>query len=310
MNYIFGKDECEISDIDVYGSCYEFENINFIKKELELFKHSNKELDDFESLKYEPSNISEDKTMNYENVSEIANFGEESESVSRHESIDLLYQIEPAARSIQDSTTEHSQYAIAKSIFGSDECSWIDTSEKTKSSILDLELTWFRSSIINVADQLIEEKTETGDQTFSHISEGKTIENKTKRKSGYYRWNTIDDAKMFRELRKACKQSNIDIEDFSNIDCYTSNQHRDILNTLVDKLQWRRDANTLLKRIMTLSKKQTLSGRQIKILKKIIQCAKAKNEVVSVETIVDMFPGKSLTNLQRYIDQISRFLHA
>ena len=82
------------------------------------------------------------------------------------------------------------------------------------------------------------------------------------------------------------------------------------MNTLVDKLQWRRDAFTLLNRIRALSKKQTLSGRQVKALKKWIKLAKANKEELSIESVADLFPGKSMTSIKAHFDQILRSLSA
>ena len=82
------------------------------------------------------------------------------------------------------------------------------------------------------------------------------------------------------------------------------------MNALVDKLQWRRDADTLLNRIRALSKKQTLSERQVKALKKWIKQAKAKKKDLSVESVADLFPGKSTASIKAYFDQILRSLSA
>ena len=125
---------------------------------------------------------------------------------------------------------------------------------------------------------------------------------------GYYRWNRKDDIKMFSELRKLCKQSNIDENDFCDTSCFISDQHQDILNALVNKINWRRDADAMLKRIRTLSKKQTLSVRQIETLRRLSHQAMLNNEKLIADNIIDMFPGKSTATLTLYIDQITRSL--
>ena len=167
-----------------------------------------------------------------------------------------------------------------------------------------------RSKALDIASQLIEDKIDTVKQTFNDKFLPKPTIKRRNRASGYYRWNRKDDTKLFKELKEAWKQSSISIEDFWSNNCPVSSQHKYILNTLVDKLQWRRDADTLLNRIRALSKKQTLSGRQVKALKKWIKQAKANKEDLSVESVADLFPGKSTASIKSHFDKILRSLSA
>ena len=93
-----------------------------------------------------------------------------------------------------------------------------------------------RPNTLDIDSQLNRDINETVEQTFSNSAQLESPTRKRDRMCGYYRWNRKDDTKMFNELRKACKQSNIDPEDFYDNDHFISNQHQDILNTLVNKL--------------------------------------------------------------------------
>ena len=115
---------------------------------------------------------------------------------------------------------------------------------------------------------------------------------------------------MFIELRKLCEQSSINFEDFLDHNYFISDQHEQILNTLVNTIDWRRDADAMFKRIRTLSKNQTLSVRQIGTLKRLSQQAMKNNEELTVKSIIHLFPGKTTTTLKLCIDQISRSLQA
>ena len=269
MNYIFGKDESEISNDDVFEYSHKLETFNVNNKELELFNNNSKQLNGLGQLSYEFTDILGKNRTKNESVSEIANFGEDgSESIFGQESTDLLDQIAPATESMHNRSTEHSNKTIANSLFINDESYLSESIDKTKASISDLELSSMRPNTLEIDCQLYKDINETVEQTISNSTQLESPVRRRNRKFGYYRWNRKDDTKMFNELRKACKQSNIDPEDFSNNNCFLSDQHQDILNILVDKLQWRRDTETLLNRIRTLSKNQTLSGRQVKTLRK------------------------------------------
>ena len=269
MNYIFGKDESEKSSYDVFEDNNQLKAFNFNNEESELFNNSYKQLSGLEQLSYEITDILDKNRVKNESVSEIANFGEDdSESIFGQKSINLLDQIAPATESMHNSNTEHSNKTTANSLFTNDDSCIYESIDKTKASISDLELNNMRPNTLSIDCQLYTDMNETVDQTFSNSTQLESPVRRRNRKCGYYRWNRKDDTKMFNELRKACKQSNIDPEDFSNNNCFLSDQHQDILNILVDKLQWRRDTESLLNRIRTLSKNQTLSGRQVKTLRK------------------------------------------
>ena len=63
-------------------------------------------------------------------------------------------------------------------------------------------------------------------------------------------------------------------------------------------MNWRSDTQSLLKRIQSLARDQTLSVRQIHMLKKLKKKAIKQEKEFSVEDVVDSFPGKSISTLQ------------
>ena len=69
-------------------------------------------------------------------------------------------------------------------------------------------------------------------------------------------------------------------------------------------MNWKSDAQALLKRIQSLSRDQTLSVRQINLLKKLKVKAMEENQELSLEDVVDSFPGKSISTLQSAFDNI------
>ena len=69
-------------------------------------------------------------------------------------------------------------------------------------------------------------------------------------------------------------------------------------------MNWRNDTQSLLKRIQTLAKDQTLSVRQINMLKKLKVKAIEENQEFWLENVIDSFPGKSITTLQSALENI------
>ena len=69
-------------------------------------------------------------------------------------------------------------------------------------------------------------------------------------------------------------------------------------------MNWRGDVQSLLKRIQTQGRDQTLSVRQIKLLKKLNTKAIEEKKVFSLENVADSFPGKSISTLQSALENI------
>ena len=307
MNYIFGEDK---SSFDSFEPCYKFHNISFENKELGSSNSSFEGLKDFEALRNEFTGIFESKWMKYESVSEKANFGEDSESSSDQQSIDLLDQFKPATMIVHYSNIEESHNIAASSEFFHNDSSLIGRISITKISTFGLQSGDSRPKTLDIPTLLDTDKIETVEQTLCESVQLNSDVKRKNRRCGYYRWNRKDDAKMFYELKEAWKLSSINPEDFYDKNCFISNQHLDVLNTLVNRLQWRRGSDTLLKRIRTLSKNQTLSIRQEKTLKRLIQQAKLTKQEISIDNILNLFPGKSVSSIKAYIDQITRSLSA
>ena len=124
------------------------------------------------------------------------------------------------------------------------------------------------------------------------------------RKFGYTRWGRKEDSIMFSVLRQLWKQESIDIDDFWADHSKISIQHDCILLNIVSQMNWKNDTQSLLKRIQSLSRDQTLSVRQINLLKKLKVKAIEENQELSLEDVVDSFPGKSISTLQSAFDNI------
>ena len=69
-------------------------------------------------------------------------------------------------------------------------------------------------------------------------------------------------------------------------------------------MNWRSDTKSLLKRIQSLAGDQTLSVRQMNMLKKLKVKAIEENQELSLEDVVDSFPGKSISTLQSALEKI------
>ena len=317
MNYIFDKDEYQKSNIDVFESNYMVEYLNFSNKEWESLNNSLKQLNGFELPQNESIDVL-DNGQKYEAIWEKANHREQdSESVSSLLQKEILSNSDLISNPINltwnDEVHNLGSYGLPNHCDNSRE----ESIDKTKESTLNLNSDGIKlnawdlnekDAITNITD----DKNESEESTFNHIEQLKYL-TKTWRRNrmcGYYRWNRKDDIKMFSELRKLCKQSNIDENDFCDTSCFISDQHQDILDALVNKINWRRDADTMLKRIRTLSKKQTLSVRQIETLRRLSHQAMLSNEKLTADSIIDMFPGKSTATLMLYINQITKSLLA
>ena len=145
-------------------------------------------------------------------------------------------------------------------------------------------------------------KTKKAKETRSATKELST-KSKRFRMFGYSRWGRKEDTRMFSVLRQLWKQESVDIEDFYTNHSKISIEHDLILINLVSQLNWRSDTQSLLKRIQSLAKDQTLSVRQIYMLKRLKRKAKQQKKEFSLEDIVDSFPGKSISTLQSALEQ-------
>ena len=118
------------------------------------------------------------------------------------------------------------------------------------------------------------------------------------RKFGYSRWGRKKDCQMFSLLRELWKQQNVDIEDFYTDHARIPTQHDFILIKIVSQMNWRGDTRSLLKRIHSLTRDQTLSIRQIYDLRRLKRKAIQNKKEFKLEDVVDSFPGKSISTLQ------------
>ena len=69
-------------------------------------------------------------------------------------------------------------------------------------------------------------------------------------------------------------------------------------------MNWKGDTQSLLKRIQSQGRDQTLSSRQINTLKKFIKKANRQKKEFSLEDVADSFPGKSIATLQSALENI------
>ena len=131
-----------------------------------------------------------------------------------------------------------------------------------------------------------------------------SIKFKRFRKFGYSRWGRKEDCQMFSVLRQLWKQESIDIEDFWTDHARISIQHDCVLLNLIPLMNWKGDTQSLLKRIQSQGRDQTLSSRQINMLKKFIKKANRQKKEFSLEDVADSFPGKSTSTLQSALENI------
>ena len=69
-------------------------------------------------------------------------------------------------------------------------------------------------------------------------------------------------------------------------------------------MNWKGDTQSLLKRIQSQGRDQTLSSRQINMLKKFIKKANRQKKEFLLEDVADSFPGKSISTLQSALENI------
>ena len=84
-----------------------------------------------------------------------------------------------------------------------------------------------------------------------------------------------------------------------------SKAHEDVLQSLKKQVKWKRKASAMLRRIHTLSKSQTLSVRQYKVLRKLRTKERVHKMKVGLEEIADLFPGKSMSTLKCALEDLS-----
>ena len=170
-----------------------------------------------------------------------------------------------------------------------------------------------RSSDSGEETQAVQKSIQQGTETKSSrllSNQGDTsiqivdANSQSKRRSGYSRWGQKEDCLLFKNLTQLWKESDINIEDYWDKDIFLSDQHLHILESIADKLKWKREPSMLLKRVQTLGRDQSISVRQKHLLRKLYYQTVRQKQVFTIEGISDMFPGKLISTLELAFEKI------
>ena len=116
------------------------------------------------------------------------------------------------------------------------------------------------------------------------------------------RWGRDKDVLAFTILRELWNQESVVIDTFLGEDSTTlTEKHYSIISELVDRLNWKRNVQTMLNRIQFLGKNQTLSVRELRLFNRLKKKAKKENKPFDLEKAANQFPGRLASTLQSYI---------
>ena len=116
------------------------------------------------------------------------------------------------------------------------------------------------------------------------------------------RWGRDKDVLAFTILRELWNQENIALDTFLDEDSTKlTDKHYSIISELVDRLNWKRNVQTMLNRIQFLGKNQVLSVRELRLFNRLKKKAKKENKPFDLEEAANQFPGRLASTLQSYI---------
>ena len=84
-----------------------------------------------------------------------------------------------------------------------------------------------------------------------------------------------------------------------------SEKHEEVLQILTAQLKWKRRASILLQRIRDITKNQSLSVRQYKILRKLRTRERVQKMKLDLEEVADLFPGKTIATLKSAVQDLA-----
>ena len=84
-----------------------------------------------------------------------------------------------------------------------------------------------------------------------------------------------------------------------------SEKHEEVLQILTAQLKWKRRASILLQRIRDITKNQSLSVRQYKILRKLRTRERVQKMKLDLEEVADLFPGKTMATLKSAVEDLA-----
>ena len=84
-----------------------------------------------------------------------------------------------------------------------------------------------------------------------------------------------------------------------------SEKHEQVLQILTAQLKWKRRASILLQRIRDITKNQSLSVRQYKILRKLRTRERVQKMKLDLEEVADLFPGKTIATLKSAVQDLA-----
>lgn len=112
------------------------------------------------------------------------------------------------------------------------------------------------------------------------------------------RWRRSDDQRLFEALENYCQESG-DTLDQIRSRAINKLDPEVLWNHICAVVQWKGQLKPLVDRFVKLYSSDTLSTREIKLLRKLIR-QKRKNPTVKWTSILNQFPGKSVEFIRNY----------
>ena len=188
--------------------------------------------------------------------------------------------------------------------FGNFSINWINGNAKEEHSENDSGKDKIIQEFDNKEELWLSPKTNSfgNNNSNGHPLIHKTVNHQNSEGSDIKRWGRKQDIQAFKELRELSNREGVSFETFLDEESSLTEMHHFILFELAYKQKWKRTTQTMLNRIRSLCKNQTMSVRERKQLVRLRKEAKKKNKPFIIEEIAHFFPGKLVSTLKSCIN--------
>lgn len=149
---------------------------------------------------------------------------------------------------------------------------------------------------------MIDDSFEVQEQTFGNLEFSEKPVTKRKTSQKFTRWGKEEDRELFKKIRELCRSMSIDINNFYRADYATKMCYKDLLNELLVGINWKGTPELLMKRIHKFTSKQSVSVREGKAIRKVIN-SKFTESDLSIEELSYYLPGRTTEILENFIQK-------